>query len=337
MKTLLILLLAVLTAVSQALDCSVCGKHIRGSCRQIAGKTYCSEECLEKDAPECWRCGKKCTSGWIAMGNGIFFCSEHCASCEKCRLPVHSKAVIKILPDGRRVLLCERCAKDPGCYTCGWPTGLDTLPDGRLICAECARDVVSSPEEIRRIIRDTRLRLAEFYGYDPNHAIDVRLVSRPELESVGKRQGVYRADTGLLALCSYEYQIEISTHGSRRSFRMFGEKNIIYALTDVPRDLFIDALVHELSHDYLNHEVGSVKDLKLCEGFCQAMAADFNRRRGCEKLNIGKQNSTDPVYGEGFRIVDAWIRKYGFERTVRIMKRNAISHIEAFKRKNHFK
>ena len=75
----------------------------------------------------------------------------------------------------------------------------------------------------------------------------------------------------------------------------------IYVLSHSPRERLIDSIVHELTHDHIRHNVGSVKNLADEEGVCEVVAALYNQKTGNSFLNKSKKSNPDPVYGGGYR------------------------------------
>ncbi len=138
------------------------------------------------------------------------------------------------------------------------------------------------------------------YKYDNRHTIHLKIVDNHTLAKISA--SVYMPkDSRQLALMNY--QAEITTRRGRGKPKEFitKEQCTIYVLKNTPKDRLIDALAHELTHDHIRHNVGEVKNLANEEGFCELVAALYNKAKGQGYLNTLKMTNPDPVYGDGFR------------------------------------
>lgn len=162
------------------------------------------------------------------------------------------------------------------------------------------------------------------YGFDPYHRIDVVILPINKLEQ--QSQNIYKADKSVrLALMRYTYKIteRISKSGRRSNRRLTDEKCTLYILDYIPSDRLDDTIAHELTHDYLRHNVGQIKDLKLEEGFAEAVAAKYNTAVKKSHLNLVKENNPDPVYGDGYRMMSKMLRERGWQMTLKYLRTHA--------------
>ena len=304
MKIRILILTALLVPLFlSALECSQCGKHIRGNYIKTKDAAFCSKRCYRKILPRCEKCGKACENGYVTMMNKKF-CSKNCMErefrCAVCRQGMQQTVIITT-PAGRQVMVCNRCSKAPKCYFCALPTVNDVLADGRNICAECQAAAVNDPVKIRQIFQQIRNDLARWYGFDNRHRIQLKVVDHKELSRVGK--DTYQSQGGRrLALMQYQQEITERRLPSGRKER-FVSKEVcrIYVLSSTPELMLRDALAHELTHDHLRHKIGAVKNLAKEEGFCELVASLYNIKTGNPDLNKNKDANQDPVYGDGFR------------------------------------
>ena len=165
----------------------------------------------------------------------------------------------------------------------------------------CRSTVVGNSVKVREIFRDLRDDLAKYYNFNKTHRIELIIVDRKRLLQESKN--IYQAENGRnMALMRYQKKtVTKRLPGGRSKSVITDEKCRIYVLHSVPKDLLIDALVHELAHDHIRHNVGEVMDLASEEGFCELVASLYNERRGKKYLNAAKESNKDPIYGGGFR------------------------------------
>lgn len=307
-----------------ALDCSECGRNIRGKyLKNQSGDVFCSRKCFRKTLPQCERCGKPCENGYMTMMNKKF-CSKKCMEqtfrCAVCRKGMESTVIITT-PEGDKVMVCRKCSKGGKCFFCALPNGGQSLSDGRNICQRCTAAAVSDPQEVKKIFRQVRNDLARWFGFDNRHRIQLKIVDYPELRRVGKN--IYMPGGGRqMALMQYNQEITTRTYpdGRKKSF-VSKENCVIYVLKSTPRKMLQDALAHELTHDHLRHNVGQVKELASEEGYCELVASLYNIKTGNAKMNKAKEANQDPVYGGGFRKMQSIYKKTGsLRKTMQYVK-----------------
>ena len=309
-----------------ALNCSVCQKNIRSRyLKNDKNKVFCSQKCFAKTVSKCAKCRKPCLNG-----SYIFFkkhyCSKKCleavSRCKNCDQPSMKIRVI-VNQDGKSMMLCPQCVNLPKCYFCNLPYRTRQLPDSRHICKDCSKTAVSSHDEIRKRVRFIRQKLKSLFGFDNTHHIELEILPLDRLEQQSSQ--LYRGEgQQRLAMMRYSYEIsERTDFRGKKSKSLKRQKCKILILDNVPADLLDDALAHELAHDYLRHNAGNVKDLKLEEGFAETIAAAFNNAMQKKHLNKRKENNPDPVYGGGYRAISKLMKTKGFRSTVQFIKAHA--------------
>lgn len=329
--TIKIILLAatLLTSFSLfALNCSVCKKNIRGRyIKDNKNRAFCSQKCYEKTVPVCAKCKKPCLKGAFIFQKK-HYCSKKCvesvSKCQNCDQPSRQIRII-INQDGKKLMLCARCVNLPKCYFCNLPYKTKTLPDSRVICLDCQKTAISSHDTIRKRVRFIRNKLKSMLNFDNSHHIELAITGLAELEK--NSENLYRgANQKQLAMMRYYYEISEKTdYRGRKTRTLQREKCKIFILDHVPSEMLDDAIAHELAHDYLRHHVGTVKDLKLEEGFAEVIAAMFNKSMQRPHLNKRKENNPDPVYGGGYRAVSKLMKQKGFNGTVQYIKAHSKS------------
>lgn len=73
---------------------------------------------------------------------------------------------------------------------------------------------------------------------------------------------------------------------------------------------FIEVAAHEAAHEWLNHHAEHVP-AQWNEGFAEYVASLVNSRHGNDARNRRMEENSDPVYGDGFRLVRDYARRYG--------------------------
>ena len=326
MKKILFLILCCIFSTAFALNCKICHKKIRGNYLKDEKKNvFCSKKCYAATVPKCEYCQKPCTNGAFTFFKK-YYCSKKClhnvARCQSCN---HSTTQIRMIvnQDGTKIMLCNKCANQPKCYFCVLPYKTQQLDDGRWICFSCRQSAVTSNEEIQQIFRSIRSSMHKLFGFEPTHKIELHTVSLPQLEKESKN--IYRIQGGgRMALMRYEYEIMEKTDFRGRKTRSFSKQRCrMFVLSSTPRDLLKDAIAHELTHDYLRHNAGIISDLKIEEGFAEAIAAKYNDSIKKSHLNKRKQNNTDPIYGDGYRSMAKMLSERGFSKTMQYIKSRA--------------
>lgn len=323
MKKILFLLFLFSFAIASALNCSVCRKKIKGKYMQSKDKKiFCSKTCFAQTAPKCNSCKNPCVEGVFTFMKKTY-CSKNClekvSRCNSCSTPT-SKIFIIVAPDGEKLFFCSNCVKNPKCFFCTFPRKTKKIYDGRHVCSICLKNAVTSHDEIRKIFRKIRHKLHRMYGFDINHTIELNIISLPQLEKLSR--DIYKMENGSrVALMRYEFTVnEKSDWRGRRSKSLAKERCRMFLLDNIPLDILEDSIAHELTHDYLRHNVGKVENLSVEEGFAEAIAAEYNKTVRRTKLNTRKQNTPDPVYGDGYRKMSAMLKKLGFKKTVQYIK-----------------
>ncbi len=309
--TLLITVLSsVIPLIICAMECSNCRRKIHGQYFRASGQDYCSRECFLETLPKCEVCEEPCQQMYTIQER--HFCSKECLyqvfKCVVCQNGLEEIFTVRN-NFGREHMYCHRCRSLPGCFFCAMPDNYPALPDGRRICRECRESAVMDQREIRRIFNHLRRELSRLYGYDKDHDIELHIVDLNELLRLTPPE--LRSSSGSqMGLMRYHKQERVRTASDGRQEReTVDERCRIYVLSNMPRAMLIDTLVHELTHDHIRHNVGSVQDKVSEEGFCELVASLFNARIGNSFLNRRKETSTDPVYGAGFRRMRAIYRR----------------------------
>jgi hypothetical protein len=295
-------------------SCAACGRAIRGSHLTLNGKSYCDRDCLARDLPACDICGQPVEGGYYES-KGKTYCSEACYNlslprCEACGEPM--RAWLEI--EGRRY--CHTCASERRCDACGHPGPSISLRDGRRICTECWKTAVVKQQDAEQLFRMVRKRMDRALDLATDNEIEFQLVSRDDLLRISNGASSGRE------LGYYHYQAETTTtylttrdRRGREERRVAGErtdeKYRIYILYGLPEKRLMEVAAHELAHDWMRANLPRIKAPIFEEGFAEYVAWLINGRFGHEELQKRIEENTDPVYGDGFKMMQGLAQRHG--------------------------
>jgi|GEM_PF-808966 len=328
---MLLLAASIVTFGAEKLYCGNCRKRITGNYINFGNIKICSEQCLQAVLPKCSVCNQPMRSGFIA--NGRRFCSEkcfettlpHCSVCNKvcrdsfttfmnkivcsdtCLNSLRPRCMIcnsllngyhaVFLPNGD-LFFCDRCGELPRCSGCSRPTkDYTTLPDGRKLCNDkrCRNSLVMDAKLAGSIFDSVRKRLVKQFGFKGDHPIPVYLV---DLD--GLRQVEPDMPEGVCGMIHNTYDENHNLVDSS-----------IYIVMGYSRDDVADTCAHELAHDDMLRRFPFIDDLKIIEGYAEYVAYNYNQHYRKFYLNRRKLYNMDPIYGDGFREVQAFASRYG--------------------------
>lgn len=309
----------------EALECNVCKKEITGRYCAVNGKTFCSEKCYESTLPACSHCGKRCRQRYRTP-DGKIFCSQECLRphlpvCSVCKTPLKFIVTVKN-SQGEQKIFCKKCSTAKTCYYCALPAGDNKLSDGRHICRQCRSQAVTDHREIRKLFRQVREELVREHGFDKKHRIELLIVDHPAIIRAAEGMIDDGNNDRRLGLMRYQEKKEKRLYSDGKTKeRLIGTDCRIYVLHTMPRDVLCQTFAHELTHDHLRHNVGTVKDIVAEEGFCELVAYLYNKRHKLEYLNLAKEANPSPVYGDGFRkMLKIYKRSRSLERTMKYVR-----------------
>ena len=87
----------------------------------------------------------------------------------------------------------------------------------------------------------------------------------------------------------------------------------IYVLNGLPRERMEYVMAHELGHDWLVTHFPGIRDMQVKEGFAEYVGWLYNKLHNRDYLNKRIEANTDPVYGQGFRMIKDIADKKGFD------------------------
>lgn len=272
------------TFAALALDCSQCGRPIKGKYLTANNKVFCSETCYEKTLPKCSLCGRPFREG-VQI-------AEH--------------------PDK---VYCKECGAKPACFNCRLPNDCEKLDDGRNICRVCKADAIFDQAQAQAVFDQVRERMRRDLNLWTDRNIHFYLTSLPDLE---KRSPDKTVPGDELGLYSYTFTEVTATEKKlpwskpRNTVKITNERFAVYALYGLNKARLIEVCAHELAHDWMQKNYPRIRDLKVREGFAEYVAHEVNSLYGNNALNIRIEKNPDPVYGGGYREIAAYARLHGF-------------------------
>ncbi|MFA6716850.1 MAG: hypothetical protein WCS27_15835 [Victivallaceae bacterium] len=328
MRKFLFIFLSVLFVFQVAaatLRCSVCGKKIKGRYLKADGKVFCSQKCFDQTKPICAVCGKRCTKGAYKKDDK-YYCSKKCLEttlpkCALCGKPFRQGIVIKT-PEGDKVY-CEHCGALPKCFVCGLPAASGTyLKDGRFLGANCGKTAIFSEDEAKKLFDEIRSRIAKDLNWSTKHRIHLRLV---DLNTLKKASANY--EPGMeMGLYKYTYTVKTKTektysllkgHQEKTEVKKTNNRYSILILNGLPEWKFVEVCAHELGHDWMQENYPKIKDLKVKEGWAEYFASRVNEIYGREYLNKRMESNPSKIYGDGYRFIRDYVKRYGMHGLMR--------------------
>ena len=268
--------------------CARCGNIILSDKEEFKGKVYHSR-CLHAGVT-CVVCGKQ-TRRYKTNFWGQAACAEHAEACWYC-----GRFLSEATQGGRRVKYTynrdgERTQKD--------------VP----LCGLCERTLVATPENIERYRRE----VMDIFRKNGIEGIpDDIPITLSDMVEEGKEMG-----RGLWGL-NYSH---LSPSRERYSCKITIHRNL-------PETLFKGVLAHELMHSWLCLYAINLTDAE-CEGFCNLgkyLVLHSSDAPEAEYLiSWILETNTDPIYGEGFRLMKKRLDKLGWRHLMRALRREYTS------------
>ena len=217
---------------------------------------------------------------------------------------------------GGRKIICPACAQlQDQCFACGLPVkeGYETLPDGRLLCARDAKDVIQTEEEAKEIAaqvpQDLDRLLSRYMTFPGTNAL-VSIVNRFYLENLFKMPG--------------EGQACVSVYGATTSNRLPGNHIVhsIALLSHLRKSRLMAVCAHEYTHAWMGENVSRERakaiDKDTTEAFCELVAYKYmSSRQEIFEMETIKKNT----YTKGkIDVLIAADSQYGFEAVLEWIK-----------------
>ena len=264
--------------------CSHCGKPIEGKPEVFMGQifhTHCSVLAIKP----CVVCGKTSVLRQINHWHETA-CEEHAHTCHYC---------------------CHFLSPKTGF---GRTFSMDYIEDGEIktkekyICGNCERTIVNTQEEVERC----RKEILEIFHAHKITGIpaDVPIVLS-DMRAESEKSGYAIAG---------QHRAAISPSRSKYSFS-------ISIKNSMPEFVFKGVLGHEMLHSWLRlYAIELPKD--ECEGFCNLGEELVLKSIGTPEskywIKRTLEDSTDPIYGDGYRLMRKRLDKLGWEGLMRAVR-----------------
>ena len=268
--------------------CAACGKPLTGRYVQSEGKSY-HDACYRNFVvPRCSYCNEPLMGGYRVNHWGEQYCEKHqreYPACDFCG---------RLIPPARQ------------------EHGSERLNSTR--CPVCRSRAIETTEQARAAFaRVKRWISSEGLSYN-NLPLSLRLCSRDYLAQHGLRDG--NGQTHMLG-------ITLSTMHSLNGRETHTSVDGVAVLQGLPVPLFDGVVAHELGHVWLLAH--GIKGLPLWaeEGFCELLAYRYYTQLNTLESRYhseGIERNPDPVYGEGFRRVQAIAGRVGFANLLKTLQ-----------------
>lgn len=237
--------------------------------------------------------------------------------CDICGALIHGKYFYREdeAMGGRRNI-CTNCETLPDrCFICGLPVkdGFHTLPDGRIVCARDAKEVISSEDEAKQIGQTVQYDLDRVFSRFmtfPGTNMLVSIVNKFYLENLFKNPGAGQS-------C-------VSIYGATCSNPLPGNKIVhsVAVLSYLRKSRLMAVYAHEFTHAWMGENVSRERtaalDKDTLEAFCELVAYKYmeSRNETFEMTNILKNQYTK---GKIDVLLEA-DRQYSFDAVVEWFK-----------------
>jgi hypothetical protein len=208
--------------------------------------------------------------------------------------------------------VCSACAQlETTCATCTLPvrSSYAKFADGRLLCANDAREAVLTHDALEEIFREVKRDLFRMLNGHvlPDKNITVELATRTDLDRVTRSQRF-----------PHDKQLTLGVTQTRQKNKEFEHR--ISVLVGLPKSRVAAVCAHEYTHAWLHENVaeGRRLDSDTVEGFCELVAFKLvsDRNHAVEKKIILENSYTS---GQVHSLVKAEDR-YRFTEIVKWIK-----------------
>jgi len=181
-----------------------------------------------------------------------------------------------------------------------------TYSDGRLVCSLCRRTAIDTKEQAKPHVEAMAAWLCQNGFAFQNLVLRIELVGQMEL--MAKTRGPASPYTQGIITKSW------LTQNGRTTRRVDG----VAILAGLPRQMLNGVAVHELGHAWLFLEGADSLEPRVEEGFCNTLSFLYHSEVSSDEARFCLrviQDSPDPIYGDGFRLVHAAVQRWGL-RTI---------------------
>ncbi len=301
--------------------CALCGQPIKGTLYfEDSGKYYDSTCFMNSVAPRCGVCGLPILGSYVVYDGKNYhescYATHIVPRCSLCGDTIMGKYLVDFWGDKYHQ---RHEGVDPRCAYCNrfisqeLTHGGTKYPDGRTICSLCLVTAVTDDDTARQILGEVQDSLAKLGIIVKRKKIPLNLVDSKEM---ARHSGEVRLDAaGFTEFEKTKYVYGLITD---RKFQ-------VYALWGVPRHHLEAILAHELMHVWLGLNAPMYQNQFMVEGSCNYAEFLYLGADTCAADRFLRQNmleDTDPVYGEGFRKIKAFVEANGEPSWLEYVKKN---------------
>jgi hypothetical protein len=265
--------------------CASCGRPIdaRSFNLDAQGHPYHTECFARSVAPRCAYCNKPLMGAYLTDYWGTHFCKEHADQFPRCDF------CGRLVPPGDR----EQGAES-------------------LRCPTCRASAIDSVEEARPIFKQL-IQWVSSQGLRYNNLpLSLELCGRARLAQYLDKRGT-----------AHSLGVTMSTTYTQDGRLIRTEVKGVAVFSGLPGMLFKGVTLHELGHVWL--VVQGIDHLPAWaeEGFCELLAYRYYSEAPSVESRYHAENiarNSDPVYGEGFRRVQAIAERMGWQRFIETLR-----------------
>jgi LIM domain/Protein DA1 len=268
--------------------CAHCGKPLTGRYVQSDGKSYHAECYRNFVVPRCAYCNEPLMEEYMVDHWGAKYCKKHqqeYPACEFCG---------RLIPPAQQ----ER--------------GMDKL--NSTCCPVCRSRAIEITEQVKTAFAEVK-RWVGSQGLSYNNLpLSIRLCDRDYLAKFARARGQ-----------PHMLGVTMSTAHTLNGKETRTDIEGIAVLKGLPTPLFDGVVAHELGHVWLI--VHDVKGLPSWaeEGFCELLSYRYYTRLSTLESRYHSESiekNPDPVYGEGFRRVQAIADRVGFANLLATLQKS---------------
>ncbi len=304
---------------AKGLSCAYCGKLLEKKYAVFEKKKYhplCIKKQIAKNMPICKICGKRIEKKYAFDDKGKYhptcYKEYKLPQCNVCSKPIEGKYIKDPWGKkahekhwGRPTTLCSSCNR---IIFKSLSKGRHTYPDGRIICGFCRSTAIENSDDVLQSRkRVTRHLHSVGISHIPSH-IPIRLVSKTSMKK--KRNS---ANPKGYTQCKLKY----------RDGKLISRDQTVFILTGLPKLEFEGVLAHEFLHVWLNKNNISMSDSNT-EGFCNLGAMvvyEADNSKFSKILLENMDKDPDPEYGKGYRRLKKKLKKLGWPRLIKNVKK----------------
>jgi protein DA1 len=193
--------------------------------------------------------------------------------------------------------ICGAHTGRPSCRSCTAPAA--ATPAG--LCPRCTSTAVSTQEKVRSVLPRVRTGL---------HGLGLRLITpvRVRLATADELAALSGDATGRIAGCTVSIDTRVVD---------------LAVLAGMPAPEFGAVVAHECMHAWMAQRGFGPVPAPIVEGLCQLVSDKWLQRipdpRG-RLLRAAIADDPDPVYGDGFRRVEASVGRHGLRAVLRAVR-----------------